>query len=183
MLKTRGLTLIEMIIGIAILSVLMALAIPNFSAWIENMKIRGTAETLLSGLQLARAEALKDNETVSFSLNDAPETCDEGNDAPRHWIVNRGITCSMDAASLVSVFNGKPTGDKTLIDTTSTHFVFNGLGRQTKPGSNAHIDIKGSGKCVSDGGTARCLRIAISTGGGIRLCDPALPTTDAQACS
>ena len=183
MLKTRGLTLIEMIIGIAILSVLMALAIPNFSAWIENMKIRGTAETLLSGLQLARAEALKGNAAVSFSLHDVAESCDTGNEPLRHWVVNRGIACSMDAASLVSVFNGKPTGDKTLIDTTSTHFVFNGLGRQIAPGSNTSIDIKGGSSCASDGGTARCLRIAISTGGGIRLCDPALPTTDAQACS
>jgi type IV fimbrial biogenesis protein FimT len=179
--RTRGLTLIEMTIGIAILSILMALALPNFVGWIENMKIRGTAESLLSGLQLARATALKENAAVSFSLSNVSGSC--STELGENWIVSRGADCSDTAADLVSVFNGKPTGEKTVIDATASHIAFNGLGR---PSTSAQINVRGPEGCIADdedSGRARCLRIVVSAGGGIRMCDPALPTSDTQACS
>lgn len=185
MLKThRGLTMIEMVIGIAILSILVAMAVPNFTRWIENMKIRTTAEAVLSGLQLARAEALKGNSSVNFELTSTFGACGL-NGAPQHWIVSRGSVCSDAAANVVQTFNGNPTGEKTTIDTSVNNFVFNGLGRLTSPAASTNIDVSGSagaGGCVSRGGQARCLRIMVNSGGSVRMCDPALPSTDPQAC-
>jgi type IV fimbrial biogenesis protein FimT len=34
-----------------------------------------------------------------------------------------------------------------------------------------------------DGGPIRCLRIMVTLGGQIRMCDPALAVGDAQACT
>ena len=54
--------------------------------------------------------------------------------------------------------------------------VFNGLGRAD---TAATIDLNPSvGACTA----FRCLRVTVSTGGQIRMCDPNLPSGDPQAC-
>ena len=49
-------TLIEMLIGLVILGVLMALGVPSFFAWLQSTQVRNAAESIQNGLQLARAE-------------------------------------------------------------------------------------------------------------------------------
>ena len=58
----------ELLIGIAIIGILLALAAPNFAVWIQNSKIRTAAESIQNGLQLARAEAVRRNAQVRFQL-------------------------------------------------------------------------------------------------------------------
>ena len=74
-------------------------------------------------------------------------------------------------------------GGQTLISSTQTSFTFNGLGQLTS--ASGSIDITGSGgasDCVKAGQKTRCLRINITSGGGVRMCDPALSATDTQGC-
>jgi type IV fimbrial biogenesis protein FimT len=54
----RGVTLVEVLIGLAVIGVLLSLALPNFATFLRNTEIKNAAETTLSGLNLARAEAL-----------------------------------------------------------------------------------------------------------------------------
>ncbi len=70
MRKQRGVTLIELMVAISVLGILLALAIPNFSRMIQDAQNRTAAESLLNGLQLARAEALRRSTPVRFSLTD-----------------------------------------------------------------------------------------------------------------
>ena len=75
--------------------------------------------------------------------------------------------------------------------------TFNGLGRisaapvSVNLGNNVQIDITNptvGGTCISAGGSMRCLRIVISSGGLIRSCNPiwssnpATPPYDPQGC-
>ena len=55
----RGFNLVELTIGIAIVAILFALALPSYSQWSTNAKIRNWAESIQNGLQLTRVEALK----------------------------------------------------------------------------------------------------------------------------
>lgn len=64
----RGVSLIELIIGIVVLSLVLALGMPSFSAWVQNAQTRTAAESILNGLQLARNEAVRRNANVRFSL-------------------------------------------------------------------------------------------------------------------
>ena len=55
--RARGVTLIEMLIGLTVLGILLMLGMPSYTTWIQSTKIRAAAESLQAGLQLARAEA------------------------------------------------------------------------------------------------------------------------------
>ena len=66
--RQSGVTLIELMIGVAIMALLIMLAAPSLSGLIQNRQIRTSAESVSSGLQLARAEAMKNNAQVMFSL-------------------------------------------------------------------------------------------------------------------
>jgi prepilin-type N-terminal cleavage/methylation domain-containing protein len=59
-----GFTIIELMITLAVLGVLLALGMPSISSWLQNTQIRTAAEGMVSGLQLARAEALRRNANV-----------------------------------------------------------------------------------------------------------------------
>lgn len=64
MQRNRGFSLIELMVVIAILGLLLAIGIPSFATWLRNVQIRNAAESLQSGLQFARTEALRRNERV-----------------------------------------------------------------------------------------------------------------------
>ena len=189
----RGFTLVEMMIGVVLLAILVAMAVPNFSLWIRNMGIRTTAESLLSGLQLARGEALKRNTVTRFQLM---STLDGGcalSASGPHWVVSHDSAVGLcgvgpsdtDEPRIVRLYDGTQAGGKrTLISAGQSLFTFNGLGRLTSPSANVLVSgSEGQGACASGGGDARCLRIEVSAGGDVRLCDPALPNTDPQGCS
>jgi prepilin-type N-terminal cleavage/methylation domain-containing protein len=58
--SVAGFTLIELMIVIIILGVLLGLAIPGFSRWVPNYRLRGAARDLYSNFQLAKMTAVKD---------------------------------------------------------------------------------------------------------------------------
>jgi len=57
--RQQGVTLIELMVGIAILATLLAMGIPAFTGWIQDTQVRTAAESILNGLQTARAEAVR----------------------------------------------------------------------------------------------------------------------------
>ena len=54
MKREQGFTMIELMITIVILCILLGLAIPGFSRWLPNYRLRGAARDLYSNLQLAK---------------------------------------------------------------------------------------------------------------------------------
>jgi len=56
-----GFTLVEVIIVLAIVSILSAIAVPQYMQWIKNAEYRGTARTVLFALREARSKAIATN--------------------------------------------------------------------------------------------------------------------------
>ncbi|MDH4189190.1 MAG: GspH/FimT family pseudopilin [Betaproteobacteria bacterium] len=201
--RARGFTLIELAIGLMILGILIMAGLPSMRTWLQNSQIRTASDAMISGLQLARAEALRRNTTVRFQLvTDLTASC-ALSASGRNWVVSltdpsggcqaapsetgAGIVQARDASegtpsAIVSAKNAGATG--------ASLVSFSGLGRVNNAGAIATIDISnpGGGNCQTvggGGGPMRCLRIQIGSGGLVRMCDPAVDpasTTDTRKC-
>lgn len=196
--RQSGVSLVEILIGVAIMGMLFAYGVPSFRDWIQNTQIRNGAEAIQSGLQLARAEAIRRNSLVQLVGNvagnsswtvscvtvvgidqdgDGKIDCPGAGTNPNNiqaYTSAEGARNALVAGVNVPMVAGLPT------------IVFNGLGRVTPlPATDIRIDISNpvGGNCIP-AGTMRCLSILVSTGGQIRMCDPAVAYTAAtpQGC-
>jgi type IV fimbrial biogenesis protein FimT len=166
--RTRGFTLIELMIGMTIIAMLLAMGVPSFRVWIQNTKIRNAADMILTGINLARGEAVRRNTAVQFEL-----------DSESGWTVTVGgnpiqTRSAADGTDHVSV---TPGGG-------ATQVTFNGVGavstNEDGSASLTTVDIASDLISTSDG--ARPLRVTTSLAGSIRMCDPSVGTTDPRAC-
>ena len=204
--RAPGFTLIELLIGLVLLGVLMVLAAPSFTAMLQNMKLRGTAEALSAGLQAARGEALKRNAQVEFLLTDADPTAGSvagaavTNNGPNFMVRakvgvggyvfvegrsgNEGQHQTEGSAVNVQV-NGTPVAAPSPPGLTAGAVTFNSVGRALIA-SDAVFTVTNpaGGACKAAGGPMTCLNVVVTPGGRIRMCnpDPAIPNTDSRAC-
>jgi type IV fimbrial biogenesis protein FimT len=85
--RSGGFTLVELIITVVVLAVFASLAAPSFAQFIDNRRLAGAAESVKTGLNLARGEAMKRSANVSMVV-----TLDGAN-----WTV--GVEAEDDACS------------------------------------------------------------------------------------
>ena len=86
--RQRGLSLVEIVVVLAIVSMLVMMAAPTFSTWVINSRIRGTAEAMQFGLQFAKAEAVARNTRVRFQLTDTLDNACVASLNGLNWVVN-----------------------------------------------------------------------------------------------
>lgn len=67
-MRSPGFTLVELAVGLAVLAILLLAGMPSFAQWIRDAQIRNASESLQSGIQRARLEALRRNSSVTFWL-------------------------------------------------------------------------------------------------------------------
>lgn len=161
-LSQLGVTLIELMITLAVLAILVVLALPGYTRWIQNSQIRTASDAILNGLQLARAEAVQRNANVVFAF-----TSGTG------WMV----TSSNTVVQSRSAGEGSRNVVRTVAPATATRVTFNGLGRlgtnadASLPIASMVLDVPTTILSAAD---SRELTILISTSGQVRLCDPDL---------
>lgn len=169
-----GVTLIEMMVGIGIISCLLLVGMPSFSNWILDLQVRGAAESIQSGLLLARSEAIRRNRPVQMTLADAGGLVEWRIDCV--WVDadcpgpiaerkrgESGLNPRMAAAAMA----GAAGFDTALAAGAGlpASFVFNGLGQLAGPAPDrvevSHVTL----------GSARRLVIRIDAG-LVRVCRP-----------
>lgn len=163
-----GVTLIELMIGMALIAILVTIGLPSFAMWMQNNQLRSATESIQTGLQLARAEAVKRNTFVGFTLAgpDSSWSVDVMN--PPQQIQSRPAT------------EGTPNPQ---IATTDATIVFNGLGK-TSLAAGAVIQVTNpAGGACKPGGDMNCLNVTVSTGGQVKMCDPTVVAAgDTRGC-
>lgn len=65
----RGLTLIELLVGVAIIAILLALGVPSMREWMINQRVSATASEVMTDMQFARSEAVKRNTFATMVFN------------------------------------------------------------------------------------------------------------------
>lgn len=190
----RGFTLVEIVVTLAVLALIMFAVAPNIGTWLANTRVRNIADSLQNGLQTARAEAIRRNQSMSFWLVQTDDPGVLGNECTLasnsgSWVVsvNSPVAHCADQPSTTSspmlvagraMGNGQPVtvaalqSDKT---TAANSITFDGFGRVSSTSPIGFIDVSGTG--------TRNLRIEISTAGAVRLCDPAVSSeNDPRKC-
>lgn len=66
--RTRGFTLIELMVAVAILAVVVALAAPSFRRFIEAQRVRAINSQVVTDMQFARSEAAARNARVRVTF-------------------------------------------------------------------------------------------------------------------
>lgn len=162
--RQRGISIIEAMIVMTVIVILLVGAVPMGQEWLANSRIRSAAESMLSGLQLARAEAVKRNAAVEFVLDATPGA---------GWTVRTALS----GEEIQKRAAGEGTSDVTMAVTPggATRVTFDGLGRRvanidaSNPIDSVDLDLPAT---VLAPDKTRDLRVQLGLGGQIVLCDP-----------
>ena len=110
--KSIGFTLIELLVTIAILSALAVIAIPAFSAWLPDYRLRQAARELYSNFQRAKMGAVRANESWGVWFDSGGK---------RYRIYSLGPNRTWDN------FAAPPAGDDTLQNITINLSSYQGV--------------------------------------------------------
>lgn len=94
--RDSGFTLIELMIAVGMISILIAIAIPNAMKWLPDYRLKAAARDLYSNMQKAKVEAVKSNSdwAIVFDLaNNQYFVCsDKGGDGSWSGTADNTIT-------------------------------------------------------------------------------------------
>ncbi len=155
-MKSRGLTLIELMVTITIMGMLVAAGVPAMAEYINNSRLRESGITLQAEALFAQNEALKRNAVMRLTTNGATVQVLEANNANAPNLVRERKLSPRVSAAVVT------------IEFSSRGFP---IDRSTTPPTDfaaAGIDLSlDSATCSAD---LRCPRLRVAGGGGISLC-------------
>lgn len=132
--ENSGFTLIEVMVTITVLAIMLAIAAPSFVNLIENSRVRTQADTLLTAINLARSEAVKQG--APMSIQNEPGGFING------WCVINGAlgVANCDSAAVIKRF---PALDEVNVSQGGAVGVtFDGRGYRAVPGIGANMEIK-----------------------------------------
>jgi len=193
----QGFSLVELVVAVAMFGVLISVALPSFSEWMNNLRVRAAVESIQAGLQRARAEAVRLNTPMTFWLvsdsGKVPGASCVRSSTSAMWVVS--------ALNPTGACNAQPSGNASppvvarsaalenagaltvsTLDankgTSANSVTFTSLG-QTAVGASNFVSVD----VVSTTGKSRLLRVMVDPGGMIRACDPAVTSSDPRSCT
>lgn len=145
----RGLTLIELMVGLTIAAFLMMVGAPFFGDYIRNSRLREAGNALLGEALYAQSEAIKRNTRVQLSTNGATLQVIDRSDLANGVLLRERSLSGNVVAPVATLDYGTE-------------------GRPVPFGANGAINLSMTGTACSD--DARCPGLRVDAGGATRLC-------------
>ncbi len=148
-LNHRGLTLIELMVGLAIGAFLMMTAAPYFTDYITNSRLREAGNLLFAETLAAQSEAVKRNTEVRIETSGNTIT----------------LTDRTVPTAPVTLRTRQAVGNASY---SSATLNFGSEGRPVPFGTSGSVNVSMTGvTCSSDN---RCPGLRVDAGGAVRLC-------------
>ncbi len=147
--KTTGFTLVELMVTLSVAGILLAIAVPSYTAMVENNRLATAANSFISSMGLARSEALKRRTNITVTATDSVASNEWGKGG---WEVKVGTTILKE----VPAFSGDITLNSTGNNSSYTYSANGGAS-----GSDT-IDL-----CTGSGETGR--QISLSATGRVSV--------------
>lgn len=145
----RGVTLIELMVGLAVLAVLVATAAPYMGDMVMNSRLRESGNLLFAETMIAQSEAIKRNTNVRVST---------GADTVQvHDMATPGAPVLLRARSFADG-----------VTAPVTTFTFGPEGRPAPFGTAVSVNLSMTGVTCST--ELRCPGLRVDAGGAARLC-------------
>lgn len=177
MFGSRGFTMIELMVVLAVVVIVLVIGVPGFRAAIANQRANSAINDLLTSIRLARSEAIKTVRYVTVCKSDDGLTCgDAGVDWEDGWIVFVNLATpaapeAVDAGDqIVQVYPSMPA-----------NFTLRPLGniddfvsfRPTGSAGTPVLNHNGTLTLCDPSGRARTRAVVVEASGGTRASDQA----------
>ncbi|HNB01701.1 MAG TPA: GspH/FimT family pseudopilin, partial [Nitrosomonas sp.] len=83
----RGVTLIELLVTLSVLSILLTIGVPSFNQFSTSSRLNSYSNTLFSHMALARSEAIKRNSRVVVCKSSDGLSCTNSGNWSQGWVV------------------------------------------------------------------------------------------------
>lgn len=132
--RPRGFTLVELMVGLAIIGVLLLVAVPSFNDAILSNKLSSVSNSFSAGVALARSEAIKRNATsaapVKMCRSSDGAQCATSGSWQQGWIIFNDLDNdgALDSAETLLLRQGElPRGFVLTGDSYDVRFLGTGL--------------------------------------------------------
>lgn len=146
--RSRGFTLIEMLVTLAIFAVLLMIAIPSMRPFLQSQSVKNASMDINSTVALARSEAIKRNATVDVTANSTT-------DWSQGWVVSQTTPAA-------TIRKQPALGNIVITPANGGSFSFDGNGRMTT--TEAKFTIKPLNKT---GSQPLCLTVTVGATGRV----------------
>lgn len=187
MRRDRGVTFVELVVVLAVMAVIIAITLPSFATLMANQRIKTTAESLRAGLQLARMEALKRGQGVTFDMGSLNSSWTVGCEIPVD-ADNDGdglFDCPGEIRFSSSIVEGGVQNITITMDAGAGMVTFSPIGLVRQANQDGSVPFTQIDVTVPNTGISglKPLRVLLPAGGLSRVCDPAVTTDgDTRKC-
>ena len=136
--RSRGFTLVELMIVLAVLAVMAAIAFPSFQGTLRSNRVATTTNSMLGSLSLARSEAIKNSHGAGVCASTTGAACDGATwgDGWLVWSDTNGDGALGANETVIQYTQGKP---KLLGDAGALTIAFDSRGRRRASGNQSIV--------------------------------------------
>lgn len=120
-LSDAGFTLVELMVGVAVLAIVSIVAIPAFGSLISANRLNAQANEFLSAITYARSEAIRLNRNITFCNTTDGATCNADSGVWTQWLildpVNGVLQTSLTLSNRIQVLSDAGIDNDTIVFT------------------------------------------------------------------